>query len=217
VKLLINFAIDRGYRSDNPAARIKLFKGGTHRAWTPEERARFEARWALGTLQRTAYALSLYTGQRRADVAAMKPSAIAGGAIKLTQGKTGAVLEIPMHSELLAALKAWRGASPAAILANDKAAALNPVYFGALMAGAIDDAGLPDDCVLHGLRKSATTELIDAGCTPHQAAGVTGHKSLRMIEGYARDHDRHKAAGAAIVKWNRATARNRKRTNREDV
>jgi hypothetical protein len=41
-------------------------------------------------LARTAYALHLYTGQRRADVARMAWSDVAGNAINVVQAKTGA-------------------------------------------------------------------------------------------------------------------------------
>jgi hypothetical protein len=45
-----------------------------------------------------------------------------------------------------------------AILTGTKSAVLNPFYFGYLMAEAISGAGLPDDCVLQGLRKSAAVK-----------------------------------------------------------
>jgi integrase len=210
VRLLLTFGVDRGYRDDNPAAGIKLFKLGRHRAWTPAERTRFESRWPLGTIERTGYALALYSGQRRFDVAAFRWSDIAGNAIKLTQKKTGTVLTIPLHRELKLALAAVKRAGET-IIANEKGRALNPIYFGAVMAAAIEEAGLPDDCVLHGLRKSAMVALIDAGCTTHQASAVSGQKTLRMIEEYSIERDQKKGAVAAILKWNRATAPKKKR------
>ena len=46
------------------------------------------------------------------------------------------------------------------------------------------EAGLPN-CSAHGLRKVATIRLIEAGCTPHEAAAITGHDSIRVLEIYA--------------------------------
>src|SRR3712207_8216643 len=40
-------------------------------SWSDEEIAAYEARWPLGTKQRLALALLLYTGQRRSDVVRM--------------------------------------------------------------------------------------------------------------------------------------------------
>ena len=106
VKLLLSFAVDRGWRTDNPARGIRLLKGGRYRAWTDAELAAFEKRWALGTVERTGYALALYTGQRREDVTKMAWSDIAGAAILVTQGKTGHRLKLPLHPELKKALMA---------------------------------------------------------------------------------------------------------------
>jgi len=199
LKILMTFAQDRAYRKDNPAKGIKLIKGGEHRAWTAEEMAAFEQRWPIGTLQRTGYALALLTGQRRADIAALRWAHAAGETFKLTQQKTNTVLVIPIHPELKKALAVVHPRSDT-ILAN-KGKALNPIYFGHLMAAAIEAAGLPRECVLHGLRKSAACALIDAGCTAYQAAAITGHKSVRMLELYARDRDQVKLGQVAMLKW----------------
>jgi enterobacteria phage integrase len=203
IKWLMRFAVDREYRKDNPTIGIKLLKAGSFRAWDAPEMEAFEERWPLGTLERTGYALALYTGQRRADLVKLKWKHIAGKAVRLTQQKTGTALEIPLHPKLQEALAAVNPRHETAILTGEKNTALNAIYFGAIMASAIAAAGLPDDCVLHGLRKSAARALIDAGCTPHQAAAVTGHKTIRMLEEYARGANQKKLAGAAIAKWGR--------------
>jgi integrase len=61
--------------------------------------------------------------------------------------------------------------------------------------------------VLHGLRKTAACALIDIGCTPHQVASITGHKSTRMIEEYVRDRDRARLGKAAMTKWGKSKRR----------
>jgi integrase len=78
LKVLLSFAVDRGMRADNPAIKLKMFKSMAFRDWTDEELIRFEKKWSLGTTERTGYALALYTAQRRADLAAMEWSSIAG-------------------------------------------------------------------------------------------------------------------------------------------
>jgi len=50
-------------------------------------------------------------------------------------------------------------------------------------ADRIADAGLPDRCVTHGLRKAAARRLAEAGCTALQIASITGHKE---VERYTR-------------------------------
>jgi integrase len=204
VKVLMAFAIDRGYRDDSPALGIKLMKAGSWRAWSHEEMRAFEEKWPLGSLERTGYALALYTGQRRADLVKLAFKSIAGNAFRLTQEKTGTVLEIPIHPELKPVLAAVHPRHEAGILTTVYGEALNPIYFGHRMAEAIAEAALPDDCVLHGLRKSAASALIDAGCTPHQAAAITGHQTMRMLEEYAKHRDQVKLGKAAMLKWKRS-------------
>ena len=199
LKVLLGFAVEREYIDRSPAARIKMLKGGEHRAWTAEEMAAFEQRWPIGTLQRTGYALALLTGQRRADIAALKWAHAAGETFKLTQQKTNTVLVIPIHPELKKALNAVHPRAETILAKNERA--LSPVYFGHLMASAIEAAGLDVKCVLQGLRKSAAVALIDAGCTPHQAMAITGHKTAQMLELYAKRRDQEKLARAGMKKW----------------
>ena len=61
---------------------------------------------------------------------------------------------------------------------------MSPVYFGHKMADAIRSAGLPDDCVLHGLRKTTARILRELGV---EASSMTGHLSAQMEREYARD------------------------------
>jgi integrase len=68
------------------------------------EIATYRARWPLGAKERTAFELFLNTGQRRSDVIRMAWSHIADGKIRVEQQKTGRVLLIPLHRELIAAL-----------------------------------------------------------------------------------------------------------------
>jgi integrase len=55
-----------------------------------------------------------------------------------------------------------------------------------------------DGLNVHGLRKLAATALAEAGCTPHEIAAVTGHKSLAMVELYTRSAAQERLALTAI-------------------
>lgn len=198
LKTVLTWAVDRGYRNDNPAHGIKEFKGGRWKSWTDDELVKFEERWPLGTVQRTAFALALYTGQRRADLAVMKWSHIAGDAIVVRQSKTGVDMTIPLHPELKKALAAVRPRSEKAILMGKFGEPLSVVYLGHLMADAIDKAELPQHCVLHGLRKSTARILAELG---FKVGPVTGHLTAKMEQEYARDASQKKMAKAAVLAW----------------
>jgi integrase len=64
---------------------------------------------------------------------------------------------------------------------------------------------LPDDCVLHGLRKTAARKLADAGCSEEEIKAITGHASSRMVAQYTKNADKRKRASAAIHKLENAT------------
>ena len=59
LKILIHFAIDNGWRKDDPTLRIKKFASGEFHTWTEEELAQYERKWPVGSNARLAYALLL--------------------------------------------------------------------------------------------------------------------------------------------------------------
>ena len=72
------------------------------------------------------------------------------------------------------------------------------------MAATIAQAGLPDRCVTHGLRKAAARRLAEAGCTAHQIMSITGHQSMKEVERYTKAVEQKRLAVAAIEQQVRA-------------
>lgn len=199
LRMLMRYAVEEGWRTDDPTAKLERFAVGTHHTWTDEEIAAYEARWPLGTRERTAFALLLYTGQRTSDVAAMRREDIVEGRkIRVAQLKTGAKLVIPVHPELRTALERWTFFK--AVIYAPTGEPLSARGLGALMAKAIDEAALPSRCVPHGLRKAAARRLAEAGCTTKQIAAITGHRTLSEVQRYTEAAEQEGLAEAAIVK-----------------
>jgi integrase len=194
---MFTYAMDIGLRRDNPFNRTPRYKLGTHHTWTDAELGAFEKRWLLGTRERLAYALLLYTGQRVGDVVRMQRSDIRRGAIHVVQDKTGAELYIDLHPALLRAIKA--GPSNGLYLIGDKdGRPIKRDRLSALIAAAVKAAGLPRRCVAHGLRKAALRRLAEHGSTAKQIQAVSGHRTLTEVERYTRDADQQRLARAAI-------------------
>jgi integrase len=150
-------------------------------------------------MERRAYALAIYTGQRKSDLVSMARAHRKAGTIRVVQGKTGEEVWIPEHRELTAELS--RGvAGHMSLLTTTQGKAFDPVYFGAWFADAIEAAGLPEDCVLHGLRKTAARLLAEAGCSEEEIKAITGHTTSRMVAHYTKAADKKKRASAAILK-----------------
>lgn len=199
LRAVIRWGIANGWRKDDPTTGMKKFREGTHHTWTEDEISQFENHWPLGTRERTAFALALYTGQRREDLIGMTWGALRGGVISVRQGKTGVELNIPIHRNLQAALDAWPRLHVTVLATND-GRGTSVGGFGNFMADSIGAADLPARCVLHGLRKAASRRLADAGCSTHEIMAITGHKTLSEVQRYTVAAAQKTLAKAAIAR-----------------
>ncbi|MBB6457209.1 MULTISPECIES: site-specific integrase [Acetobacter] len=199
-RIVFSYAIEIGWLENDPTIGVKRLKTKEEgvAAWTEEQIEQYERRWPIGTRQRLAFALLLYTGQRRSDVVEMGEFSIKGGAIRITQAKTGAYLEIPMHAQLVEAIKSFpcHGATFLQT-ASGKKCSSNGFYNQFVKWCA--EAGLPSGCSPHGLRKAAARRLAEAGCTTHQIASITGHSTLAEVERYTKSAQRKKLAEDAMA------------------
>jgi integrase len=203
---MMKYAVKMKWRADNPVAGVEPFKGGTHHSWTEGELKTFEGRWPLGTRQRLAYALLLYTAQRVGDVAKMVRADMSEGTLHVIQQKTGAELYLPVLPELEQAMRAYP-AKGLSLIGNENGKPLTRAALSHVMRAAIKEAGLPTKCVSHGLRKAAMRRLAEHGATEKQIAAVSGHKTLREIERYTAAADQKRLAKDATDK-----VRGKKRT-----
>jgi integrase len=199
LRVLIRHAIEIGWLTHNPSLGIKRPKSQEIRSWAEAEITTFENYWSIGTKQRLAFALQLYTGQRRSDVHRMTWADVNGGSIRVVQQKTGRKLAIPLHQDLLAIIAAT-DRKHLTIINTEYGKPYTVAGFSQWMRDAITAAGLPLECQLHGLRKTAGRRLAEAGCTPHEIMAVLGHKTLAEAERYTRDADQPPLASAAITK-----------------
>lgn len=199
LKTLMAFAIEHEYTRIDPTYRKKGFKAGTIHTWSEEQIAQFEAHWPVGSKQRLAFALHLYTGQRRSDVHRMTWADYDGETIKVTQQKTGARLEIPVHPALKQILETTQRRH-LVVLTTEYGKPFSVAGYGAWLNGAIRTAGLPAECVAHGLRKAAARRLAEAGCSAHEIMSVTGHATLAEVERYTKAVDQKTLSRSAMAK-----------------
>ncbi len=205
LRIVLAFALDRDYRSDNPARNIKkLATGAGHMSWPDEAIERFLK--TAPPMMTLALKMGLYTGQRVGDVLAMSWHDYDGEYIKVVQGKTGVKLSISVHSVLKEALDAHERVSPI-ILTSPTGRPFKYHNFRRRFGNAMESAGLAG-LVFHGLRYTAAAKLADAGCSLKEIASITGHKSLAMIEKYTRDADQERLSGAAIIAWENTSGTN---------
>ena len=185
VRLLMTFAVDRGWRDDNPALRPKQLKTGPgHRPWEEFEIAAFRARWAANSLERVAFELLLNTGQRGQDVAAMTRKHYRRGWIAVCQQKTGERVDIPVSKDLKAVLDPWlKGHKHFMLLTTPSGRPLKIDYLRHVMANAYEVARL-ENVTTHGLRYTAGTILAELGCDWETTSAILGHKTVEMVRTY---------------------------------
>jgi integrase len=143
--------------------------------------------------------LLLYTGQRGGDVVKMRRADISYSAITVVQQKTGTALSIPIHPELLAVMRA--GPINGLTLIGDKRG--RPIArctLTLLIRKAVEKAGLPPECVAHGLRKAQMRRLAESGASTKQIAAISGHKTLQEVERYTAAADQRRLSRGAIAK-----------------
>jgi enterobacteria phage integrase len=199
MRRMMQFAVKTRLRKDNPMLGIEAFKVGEHHTWNDAELKQFEDKWRLGTRQRLAYALLLYTGQRVGDVTRMGRADVSDGLIHVVQQKTGAELWVPIHPELQRAMKALP-AKGLTLVGDANGRPLKRAALSALMRAAIAQAGLPSRCVSHGLRKATMRVLAESDATANQIAAISGHKTLKEVERYTKAADQKKMARVAMGK-----------------
>ena len=200
LRAMMKHAVEIGLRADDPTRDVKAIrvKSDGYHSWNDDEIAQFEKRHPIGSLGRLAFALLLYTGQRRSDVVRMGPQHIRDGVLGVRQQKTGIELAIPVHS-MLAAVIAETPTYHLTFLTNQFGRPFTAGYFGQWFREQCDMAGLRH-CSAHGLRKAAARRLAEAGCTAHEIAAITGHASLKEIEHYTKAVDQQKLAASAMEK-----------------
>ena len=127
-----------------------------------------------------------------------------GEGIFVTQQKTGTKLDLPIHPDLKSILEIAPKTNDV-ILLTEFGKPFTVAGYGSWINAAIRAAGLPRECVAHSLRKAAVRRMAEAGCTPHEVAAITGHKTLGEVERYTRAVDQRRLSRSAIEKQSRNT------------
>ncbi|XAI96537.1 hypothetical protein [Microcystis phage Mae-JY35] len=196
IRRMLAEALDQDWIEFDPSGGMKWRPEYTgHRAWTMAERRLFEARWPNGTMPRAAYALALWLGNRRSDVAAQLWTDIDFGAKRVTVrqikgGKELRLLMLPMLENALADLP--RRAET--VITTEYGRAFSEKSLTGMMAHWTKLAAIKPGCTFHGLRKTLGKYLAEEGATAKQAAGILGHDDLDHVELYSREADQERLA-----------------------
>jgi integrase len=200
LRAVVAVAIAIGLRSSDPTLGIrnpKVRDTGGFKTWTEEHIAQFEVAYPIGSRARLAFALLLYTAQRRGDIIRMGRQHIRDGFIRVRQQKTGTELEIPLLPDLQEVLAA-HPAEHLTFLTTKMGRPFVANGFTCWFRDICREAGLPAGLSAHGLRKAACRRLAEAGCSANQIAAISGHATLREVARYTKAADQKRMAADAM-------------------
>lgn len=184
--------------SDNP--------DGYH-FWTDAEIEQFRRFWPVGSTARLALELLFETGARgRSDATRLgwkdrEPDGVLRFKPKKTARKTGAIVPVDLNDPRSPFLKPCLDLVPPPQLARDLPFLLrkngrpyNDDLFGRHFAKWAAEAGLPDCCRAHGIRKAFGKRAAMDGATPYEIGAMLGDRDPKAIEVYTRARDNDELA-----------------------
>jgi site-specific recombinase XerD len=190
---LFQYCMKAKLRSDDPTQGVALppkKSGKGWHSWTDAEIAMFEKAYPVGTRQRLALGLAIYTLQRCETIARLGPQHVLMQRLLARPTKTrntsGVELSLRLHSELVRLLDATR-ANGATFLVTENGRSFTPHNLSVWFRLACHKVVGLEHCSIHGLRKAGCRRLIENGASLKQVASLTGHKSLRSLQIYLED------------------------------
>lgn len=199
IRQVLKFGVRRKFVSFNPSRDVEYLRTGStgYHTWTVDEVRQFQERHAVGTKARLAFALLIFTGQRRSDIVRFGKQHAKGGKLTFTQHKgrnrKPKHLVLPILPALQQVIDASR-CGDLTFLVNDLGRPFTEAGFGNKFRDWCNQAGLPH-CTAHGLRKAGATIAANNGATSRQLMAIFGWDTLRMAELYTRRADQERLAG----------------------
>lgn len=179
--------------------RINNVTEGFH-TWTMDEVRQFERHYAVGTKQRLALALLLYTGTRRSDMVTLGRQHIKDDWLRFvprkTRHKRARLSEkpwLPCLAEIVAATQC----GDLTFLVTQYGKPFTAAGFGNWFRVQCDQAGLPQ-CSAHGLRKAGATLAAENGATVNQLMAIFDWDTPAQAKTYTDAADRKRLAGQAM-------------------
>lgn len=195
---LFAWALEHEHVATDPTRTVSMLRGpndqvGFH-TWTEAELARFEAKWSVGTRERLAFDLMLYTGLRRGDAVRLGRQHIRNGVLTLRTEKTGEEVVLPILPLLAHSIEATR-TGDLTMLVNERGLPWVKESFGNWFGEVCRRADCPGSA--HGLRKSGATRAAENGATERQLMALFGWKDGKMAGHYTRAADKKRLATEA--------------------
>jgi len=201
MRRLFAWAVEQEFLTVNPVEGVKNVKRPKNNGfepWVENDVDAFERRWRVGSRERLALSICLYTGLRRGDAARLGRQHIRNGAFQIRAEKTGTQLTIPILPELQSIIDRTK-IGTLTFISTESGKPLTKESFGNWFGAACRAARVNKSA--HGLRKLAATRLIDAGVSEAELDAIMGWTpGSGMSRVYARNRDTERLARQAVNK-----------------
>lgn len=206
LKRLFKLAIKLEWIVTNPAELADSAGGkrGTRHTWTEAEIAQYRSHHPLGTKARLALEIILWTGQRRGDASRLGRHHIKGDRIEWTAGKGDKPMVMLLAPQLKAAITAMPAVGIKTLLVTQFGKPFSVDGFGNWFADRCREAGLPDECRAHGLRKAIARRGAELEATQQQLKALGGWEQDAEVTTYTKGADQARLAEAImarIIAW----------------
>jgi integrase len=178
--------------------------------WSLADIEQFRTEFPIGSKARLAMELLLFTLQRRSDVVklgwqVLKSDSEGRPMFIFTQTKNRkrkrVTAYVPLFPELQAIIDATPDRGDMIYLVSERGTPwASGESFGNWFHDRCSEAKLKDRSA-HGLRKAGVVELIRRKYTPQQIMALSGHKTMKEIDRYAREYLRQQAAEQVLDEW----------------
>lgn len=195
LRAVFQWGLSREHIEIDPTVAIKVakIKSDGFPTWTASEMATFEAHWPIGTRQRLAYDLMLWTGLRRGDAARVGPQHVLYGSIVMDTEKTGQRVSIRILPPLAKSIAATHIGDT--FILSDYGRPFAKVSFGYWFKMACREAGVPGRA--HGLRKALAVKLAESGASDREIGAILGNDMAKL---YARRASVRRLSDAALAR-----------------
>ena len=205
LRSLFDWAVDAEHMKSNPCdgvKRIKAPKSNGFPEWDDGDVAKFVARWPLGTRQYLALAVHLNTGLRRGDAVRLGKQHFKKTVIYIKSAeKNGAELTIPIHPDLIEAIKACPPTGLHILETSMGKPWVKESYGNTFLewtkAAGIYEEGTNRTKNSHGIRKLAATRVAEAGASEHELMALFGWTDPKMARHYTKSANAKKLAERA--------------------
>jgi integrase len=196
-KGMLTKATEWKYLVTSPAAGIRPVKGAGQRTriLTPDEQTALLKAYEKGRRRhvRPLIELLLITGARLGEMLALTWADTTCGFIRFVDTKNGKPRRLPMTAQMASILATVpRGDGTFVFVSGRRGTRYTRVLTG--FKAALKDAGIdPAGVVLHTLRHTALSRMMDAGLDVRTIMEISGHSSLAMLERYTHPTEQRKA------------------------